>query len=613
MVSAGGPSRSRCLLGWALAALLGARAAGLQSPPPEEFGEAGVHVVKLWQDKSPVFTSGSKTAIAFRVTYLGRVRIGSPPQEFTIMFDTGSGQVIVPHEDCHSKACMRHLRFDPSRSNTSQLARLSGSPLPPGKSPERVSIGFGVGSVSGNVVRDAICSASGERSSEGSLELAGGGHDAACTRMNLVVANELSPNPFGVFPFDGIIGLGLPPLSLTPEFGFFQAMRRAGVLRENKFSVWLAEGGDGSEIALGGMNKEQLASPVQWSPVVQPDQGHWQIEMLGFHVGNITLDHCRKGGCRGVVDSGTSHIAIPSPHESEVVDLLTLAADVVAANGISDCRHLDNYPTIIIELRDFNLTLYPEDYMRQLPVPVNIQLGAGSNNSTSTEKEEEEEEPELEIPRVCRPRVVGVSMPPEIGDKTFILGQSVLHRYYTVFDFDGPRVGFGLAAGRVESPGELEDFMRRREWPQSDPWPAAPPQWPELNPQDRQQQLHQHGKGGGRGGGARAGDPEGLPAARGRRVDATPDRRQDVHLGPVGAPPLLHRIRFRRAEGRLRPGRGPRGVARRAGGLHAATAAAGPAAAAATRPAAAAGPAAAAAAGPAAAAAAAATGAAEAA
>jgi hypothetical protein len=211
-------------------------------------------------------------------------------------------------------------------------------------------------------------------------------------------------------------------------------------------------------------------------------QGHWQIELLGFHVGNITLDHCRKGGCRGVVDSGTSHIAIPSPHESEVVDFLTLDAD-----GISDCRHLDNYPTIIIELRDFNLTLYPEDYMRQLPVPVNIQLGAGSNNSTSTEKEEEEEEPELEIPRVCRPRVVGVSMPPEIGDKTFILGQSVLHRYYTVFDFDGPRVGFGLAAGRVESPGELEDFMRRREWPQSDPWPAAPPQWPELNPQDRQQ------------------------------------------------------------------------------------------------------------------------------
>ncbi|CAK0897116.1 unnamed protein product [Prorocentrum cordatum] len=266
--------------------------------------------------------------------------------------------------------------------------------------------GFGVGSVSGNVVRDMICSAS---ASEGRLELAAGSSGAACARMNLVVATELSPNPFGVFPFDGIIGLGLPPLSLTPEFGFFQAMRRAGVLRENKFSVWLAEGGDGSEIALGGMNQEQLASPVQWSPVVLPQQGHWQIEMLGFHVGNITLDICRQGGCRGVVDSGTSHIAIPSPHESDVVDLLTLDPEAVAAGDISgvrrrcrarellglapgaarsgepqtcraaalgfpsdsteasgaprspDCRHLDNYPTIIIELRDFNLTLYPED------------------------------------------------------------------------------------------------------------------------------------------------------------------------------------------------------------------------------------------------------------
>ncbi|CAK0897118.1 unnamed protein product [Prorocentrum cordatum] len=133
-LSLASPSRSSCLLGCALAALLAVGAAGLQSPPPEEHGEAGVHVVKLWQEKSPVFTSSSTSAIAFRVTYLGRVRIGNPPQEFTIMFDTGSGQVIVPDSTCQSKACARHLRFDASASNTSKLARPpagSASPGPP--------------------------------------------------------------------------------------------------------------------------------------------------------------------------------------------------------------------------------------------------------------------------------------------------------------------------------------------------------------------------------------------------------------------------------------------------------------------------------------------------
>merc|ERR1719183_3508184 len=49
------------------------------------------------------------------------------------------------------------------------------------------------------------------------------------------------------------------------------------------------------------------------------------------------------------------------------------------------------------------------------------------------------------VPRFCRPRLMPVNMPAPLGPNLFILGEPVLHRYYTVFDWAGPKVGFGVA------------------------------------------------------------------------------------------------------------------------------------------------------------------------
>merc|ERR1719258_28188 len=49
------------------------------------------------------------------------------------------------------------------------------------------------------------------------------------------------------------------------------------------------------------------------------------------------------------------------------------------------------------------------------------------------------------VPRFCRPRLMPVNMPAPLGPNLFILGEPVLHRYYTVFDWAGPKIGFGLA------------------------------------------------------------------------------------------------------------------------------------------------------------------------
>jgi cathepsin D len=50
--------------------------------------------------------------------YYGTIEIGNPPQEFTVIFDTGSSNTWVPSKKCHSLACYLHNRYDSSESET---------------------------------------------------------------------------------------------------------------------------------------------------------------------------------------------------------------------------------------------------------------------------------------------------------------------------------------------------------------------------------------------------------------------------------------------------------------------------------------------------------------
>ncbi|KAF8939232.1 aspartic peptidase domain-containing protein [Dissophora ornata] len=50
--------------------------------------------------------------------YYGPIKIGTPGQRFLVDFDTGSSDVWVDSNKCHTKACKTHTRFDASKSRT---------------------------------------------------------------------------------------------------------------------------------------------------------------------------------------------------------------------------------------------------------------------------------------------------------------------------------------------------------------------------------------------------------------------------------------------------------------------------------------------------------------
>ncbi|CAK0879093.1 unnamed protein product, partial [Prorocentrum cordatum] len=231
--------------------------------------------------------------------------------------------------------------------------------------------------------------------------------------------------------------------------------------------------GEASEIAFGGHNPTRALEPLSWAPVALPGLGYWQVQILSVRIGGVALDVCQDGSCRGVIDTGSSHLGVPATHEAQVAALLTRPA----GSAGEDCRFA-SAPEVEIEIPGRNLTLGPENYMRRMPLEENVSVGvrgvslngssprrprgggggapvvaappAGWAPRLRAPKEDAADAApaRLAAPLQCRPKLMAVSLPEPLGPNLFILGEPVLHRYYTVFDSEHPQIGFGLAANR---------------------------------------------------------------------------------------------------------------------------------------------------------------------
>lgn len=417
---------------------------GFQFPPQiavETPRPSDPFIIPLRRESVPIRRQGK--VVSFKTSYSGIISIGAPvAQEFRVVFDTGSGHVVVPSVGCQSEACLAHKSFNMSSSETAIAINADGTQVPPNELCDQVTIGFGTGEVTGEFVRDQVCLGNETKGSFG----------PGCIEMHVVMAVEMSTQPFKSFLFDGILGLGLSSLALSDEFSFFQLMNNSGQLSSPQFGVFLTEGekGEESEIAIGGYNSNRILDDLRWSPVALTELGYWQVRIVNVRVGGELLDVCKDGTCRGVVDTGTSHLGIPTPYDLQFAELLTRDAD-----DLLDCR-LVQAPVIEFELESTNITLSASNYMRRLPLREGVNVGSATvafndeNGTTSSPQVAAPPAPELDenatnVTRHCRPKLMPVNLPEPVGPKLFILGEPVLHRYYTVYDWAQLRVGFSLA------------------------------------------------------------------------------------------------------------------------------------------------------------------------
>jgi saccharopepsin len=366
-----------------------------------------VHLVRL--DRRPVrFANEACVEDAQRSYYVGHVLVGSPQRIFRVGFDTTLGQVLLPSTKCRSVACMERRRYCLEASTTARGEDL----VQP--SEDVVTVGLaGEGSAKGDLLQERICLPAGDPLSSDSA--------ATCTHVGIVSMTEMTDIPFRPMPHDGVVGLGLDGLPAGPAFSLLRALGPSMSMRP-QFGV--RYGASGGEIAFGGYNPAHLAPGVSlaWSPVERPQEGLWQVNIRAVRIGNRTLDYCSGArACRGVVDTSSARLGIPA-------ELFPLFHEEQLAGCQGPLLHLD--------LNGATLTLRPEDYLADA---ASSEVSAGAVAT------------EAEPPRAgCTALLTPLRLPKEFAG-TFVLGEPVLRRYYTVFDGEEPpRIGFGLAAAEQE-------------------------------------------------------------------------------------------------------------------------------------------------------------------
>mmetsp|Transcript_52647 Transcript_52647/g.149232 ORF Transcript_52647/g.149232 Transcript_52647/m.149232 type:complete len:318 (-) Transcript_52647:380-1333(-) len=292
----------------------------------------------------------------------------------------------------------------------------------------------------------------------------------------------MSHEPFHAFSFDGIVGLGLDSLAISPEFSMFSMLSAQQHLQEASFGVFLAESDDEvSEISFGGHSPARVRGSLSWTPVVMPEEGHWMIQIKHLRIGDRVVDFCEDGTCRAVVDTGTSLLAVPVDFADELrADLEdNLKNPPLSAEGRVDCRQAEGLPVHFELYGGMTITLLPGDYARPTLLLADEEgeelagaelaatganatdapaLGANSSAGAAAVADAAVPEGSAESERAdvgsmddiilnaCRPTIMPIALPEPIGPKLFIWGEPVLTKYYTVYHWGNKSVGFGIAA-----------------------------------------------------------------------------------------------------------------------------------------------------------------------
>ncbi|KAK9212725.1 hypothetical protein WN943_002107 [Citrus x changshan-huyou] len=280
-------------------------AARLDSKEGESFRTS----IRKYSLRGNLGESGDADIVALKnymdAQYFGEIGIGTPPQNFTVIFDTGSSNLWVPSSKCYfSIACYFHSKYRSGRSSTYK------------KNGKSADIHYGTGAISGFFSEDHVKIG-----------------DLVVKDQEFIEATREPSLTFLLAKFDGILGLGFQEISVGKAVPVWYNMVNQGLVNEPVFSFWFNRNADeeeGGEIVFGGMDPDHYKGEHTYVPVTQ--KGYWQFDMGDVMIDGQTTGFC-AGGCAAIADSGTSLLAGPTT-------IITQVNHAIGATGIvsQECK-----------------------------------------------------------------------------------------------------------------------------------------------------------------------------------------------------------------------------------------------------------------------------------
>ena len=314
--------------------------------------------------------------------YRGTLYIGTPPQPFTLIFDTGSSWLWVNDvkfsRDCHSST----HSFNSSASETYETT---------GK---RVDMYYGMGWASGQVGNDTV-----------SL-----GSEVALGQPFVLVSES---NGFDVMQSDGLLvttrqGLGFNLLS-DGYPTLVESLKQQGVIPKALFSVFLSDSEYGanwserttSSISFGSYDLSQYSNSADLIhvPLIQ-GEGHWTVALEALLIDGIDVQEVSYSA---IIDTGTSYLV--GPHKEVEALIRALPATCRMLNNALICPCDAHLPTLTFVLNGHKFIVSGDMYV------------VSSGNACLV---------------LVEPTAI----------EFWVLGDVFIRGYYSVFDMDNLEMGF---------------------------------------------------------------------------------------------------------------------------------------------------------------------------
>jgi cathepsin D len=315
------------------------------------------------------------------IEYFGEVDIGTPPQKFKVIYDTGSSNLWVPSKSCTN--CNPKASLYDATSSSSYA-----------KNGQSFALQYGTGSCKGFLSTDSVT-------------IAG----QTITGFDFGEVTSEAQDVFGDAPFDGILGMGVPGAAVDKVAMPMAKLVEQGKIQHNVFAFYLSSNGkEGSTLTLGGTDSKFYTGDFTYIKLALASKllPYWLISASDIKVGSDSTGSCGGlTGCYMVVDTGTSVFAGPQKATDALIQKIGTVKE--------DCSNADSLPVVTITISGTDFEMGPDFYVLRVP---------DDNGNT-----------------VCQLGIEGVNA----GAPLWILGDPFLRKYYTVWDFDQQRVGFATA------------------------------------------------------------------------------------------------------------------------------------------------------------------------